>query len=152
VSGTARIRDRLALDAQITALRLHIDAMPVGGGAGATATSFQHGALDALVWITRGGHAPLTGALAVAPVLMELIVGELAAAQDILCGRPSRCRDFARGVDQALMWAQRASATPAPATLRGRTAQRTMHDSAVRLPRCRDDDALPRSTSTNSVG
>lgn len=44
--------------------------------------AFQHGALKALVWVTEGGLAPLTGAMTGLPVALEMIVGELAASED----------------------------------------------------------------------
>jgi hypothetical protein len=109
VRGTARLRDRQVIAAQIAVLSVHVarrrDREDVS-------TDFQRGALDALLWITDGGPGPLTGALAVLPVPLEMIVGELAAAEDIIYGRPSRHRDHACGVEHALMWAQYASPTP----------------------------------------
>jgi hypothetical protein len=109
VRGAARLRDRQVLAAQIAALSVDVarsrDREDVS-------TDFQRGALDALLWITDGGPAPLTGVLAVLPVPLETIVGELAAAEDIIYGRPSRHRNHALGVEHALMWAQFANATP----------------------------------------
>jgi hypothetical protein len=57
----------------------------------------------------RWRPCPLTGALATAPISLELIVAELAATQDIQCSRPSRRRDCARGAEHALTWAQHAT-------------------------------------------
>jgi hypothetical protein len=109
VRGAARLRDRQVLAAQIAALSVDVarsrDREDVS-------TDFQRGALDALLWITDGGPAPLTGVLAVLPVPLEMIVGELAAAEDIIYGRPSRHRNHALGVEHALMWTQFANATP----------------------------------------
>lgn len=145
---TARIRDRSVLDGQITALRLQVDAMPAADGPAHTTSDFQLGALDALIWITGGGPAPLTGALAAAPISLELIVAELAAAQDVLYGRPSRRRDYARGVEHGLMWAQHATETPPlPPPRRAGTTRRP----AMQRPRHRDSDD-PRALRRAAVG
>lgn len=124
VKTSARLRDRQVLAAQIEALRAHAGRR--GGPHEVTeeaTADFQRGALDALSWVTRGGPAPLTGALAVLPMTLESIVGELAAAEDLLYGRPCRHRDYARGVEHALMWAQFATAAP-PLTLSPRQRPR----------------------------
>ncbi len=107
--STVRLRDRPALAAQIAALSTQL------GGRSAQedgVSEFLRGALNALEWVTHGGPGPLTGVLAGVPVARELMVGELAAAQDIIYGAPARHRDYARGVEHALMWAQFATAAP----------------------------------------
>lgn len=109
VRSTARLRERPVLAAQIAALRTHLSDR---GAAKNGSAQFARGALDALVWVTDGGPGPLTGAWAVVPVAWKLIVAELAAAEDIIYGRPSDHRDYARGMEHALMWAQRATAAP----------------------------------------
>jgi hypothetical protein len=107
--STIRLRDRPALAAQIAALSTEV------GGRSAQedgSSDFPRGALNALEWVTHGGPGPLTGMLAMVPVTGEAMVGELAATQDIIYGPPSRHRDYARGVEHALMWAQFATAAP----------------------------------------
>ncbi len=105
----ARLRDRPVLSAQIAALRM---AAGPGHHSEDVTAAFQHGALDALVWVTKGGPTPLTGVMTGLPVPLEMIVDELATTEDLIYGRPSRHQDYARGVQHALMWAQ--FATPAP--------------------------------------
>jgi hypothetical protein len=95
VRSTARLRDRPVLAAQIAALSTEV------GGRSAQqdgSSGFPRGALDALEWVTHGGPGPLTGVLAMVPVAGKVIVGELAAAEDITSGASSRHRDYARGV------------------------------------------------------
>lgn len=117
MSSAARLRDRQVLDAQIAELRAQLDATADG-----VSSEFARGALEALGWLTRSGPAPLTGALGVLPVALEMIVAELATAEVLVHGRPSRRRDYARGVQHALMWAQYATATsPARQTLHSDT-------------------------------
>jgi CspA family cold shock protein len=78
-------------------------------------SSFSRGAVAALRWLTVGGPGPLTGAAA-APIDFGAIVHELAAAEAIIYGPPSTGRDYARGVEHALLWAEFAtSAPPTPA-------------------------------------
>jgi hypothetical protein len=103
------LREQTVLAAQVAVLRRRVDAGPDGEG---ESTEFARGALDALVWLTRGGPAPLAGALALVPVEYELVVAEMATAEAIIHGRPSKCRDYARGVQHALMWARCATAAP----------------------------------------
>ena len=98
MSSPARLRDRRALQAQITALRLR------SGGDGDT-TAFRRGAMDALQWITEGGPAPLTGCQEGWPASAMAIVRELAAAEAFIYGRPSRHRAYCEGLEHALMWA-----------------------------------------------
>ena len=106
VASTARLRERPVIAAQIAALSTEV------GGRDVERFDFARGALDALEWVTHGGPGPLTGASAVVPVTVKLVVGELATAEDIIYGRPSRHREYARGVEHALMWAQFATAAP----------------------------------------
>lgn len=112
--SAARLRDRRLLDAQIAALHSQVDTAEAvaAGGRNGGSSEFARGALDALEWLTCSGPAPLTGALAGRPVALEMIVAELATAEDLLYGRPSPRRDYARGVQHALMWAQFATAAP----------------------------------------
>lgn len=63
-------------------------------------------------WMIEGGDGPLTGALLPCPVPDRALVRELAAAEDLIYGRPTCRRDYARGVEHALMWAQLATAAP----------------------------------------
>lgn len=107
--STARLRDRPTLAAQIAALSTQVGARSAQEE---EVSDFPRGALNALEWVTHGGPGPLTGVLAGVPVAQELMVGELAAAQDIIYGDPVRHRDYARGVEHALMWAQFATAAP----------------------------------------
>jgi len=99
---TYRIRQRPILEQQLAALR-ELDQT-------GRATAFQHGALAALTWMIEGGPGPLTGALTARPVPSRAIVAELATAEELIYGRPSPRRDYARGVEHALMWAQHATA------------------------------------------
>lgn len=106
---TAHLRDRQVLAAQIEILRAQAAR---DRDRPAVAAGFARGALDALVWVTEGGPGPLTGALATVPVAPETIMAEQAVADDLVDGRPSPRRDYARGVEHALMWAWFATATP----------------------------------------
>ena len=78
-------------------------------------SSFSRGAAAALCWLTGCGPGPLTGATA-APIGFGAIVHELAAAEAIIYGSPATGREYARGVEHALLWAEFAtSAPPCPA-------------------------------------
>jgi hypothetical protein len=77
-----------------------------------TGTKFSLGALDALQWLTNGGPGPLTGDATQKPVTVRAVVHELAAAEAAIYGRRPTQRDYARGVEHALMWAQYATAAP----------------------------------------
>jgi hypothetical protein len=83
-------------------------------------SSFSRGAVAALRWLTSSGPGPLTG-VAAAPIDFGAIVHELAAAEEIIFGPPSTGRastgrEYARGVEHALLWAEFAtSAPPTPA-------------------------------------
>lgn len=90
-----------------------VDALSVAAENGST---FHTGARDALRWVLVGGPGPLTGALTGLPIPLRAIVAELAAAEALIYGRPSGCRDYALGVEHALMWAELATeTTPAAA-------------------------------------
>ena len=73
---------------------------------------FVRRALDALQWLTDGGPGPLTADAAHKPVTVRAVVHELAAAEAAIYGRRPTQRDYARGVEHALMWAQYATAAP----------------------------------------
>ncbi len=93
-----RLRDREILDAQLVRCR-QID------------NSFTQGAAAGLRWLTAGGPGPLTGTLATL-IDFRSVVHELAAAEDIIYGPPSPGRDYARGLEHALLWAENATAGP----------------------------------------
>ena len=93
-----RLRQRAVLTAQLASCQ-RIDS------------SFSRGAVAALRWLTVGGTRPLTGAAA-APIDFAAIVHELAAAEAIIYGPPATGRDYARGVQHALLWAEFATSTP----------------------------------------
>jgi hypothetical protein len=101
--GGGRLREHSVLTAQMAALR--------AGDDGDT-RDFRRGALDGLRWLTAGGPGPFSGVLAGLPVSVQAIIRELAGAEAIIYGRPSACRDYACGVEHALMWAQFATAAP----------------------------------------
>ena len=104
MSPSARLRDHDVLQMQIVALARK-------GGDGDT-VDFRRGALAALHWVTQGGPGPLTGCLEGRAVSIAAIVRELAAAEAIIYGRPSRHRAYCTGVEHSLMWAQFAMASP----------------------------------------
>jgi hypothetical protein len=100
-----RLRQREILDAQLAQCR-RVD------------NSFTCGAAAALHWLTEGGVGPLSGALATS-ITFPAIVHELAAAEAIIYGPPSTGREYARGVEHALLWAESAtSGPPVPASSR----------------------------------
>jgi hypothetical protein len=103
MTSLARLRERGVLAAQMAALRAQGES---------ERREFHRGALDALRWLTEGGPGPLTGALGDRPVPAPAVVRELAAAEELIYGRPSKCRDYACGLEHALMWAQFATAAP----------------------------------------
>ena len=74
-------------------------------------SSFSRGAAAALCWLTGCGPGPLTGATA-APIGFGAIVHELAAAEAIIYGSPATGREYARGVEHALLWAEFATSAP----------------------------------------
>jgi hypothetical protein len=93
-----RLRQREILHAQLAACQC-VDS------------SYARGAVAALSWLTTGGPAPLTGALSAA-LDFGGIVRELAAAEAIIYGPTCTGRDYARGVEHALLWAEFATAAP----------------------------------------
>jgi hypothetical protein len=100
-----RLRQREILDAQLTQCR-RVD------------NSSSRGAVAAVHWLTDGGVGPLSGALATS-ITFQGIVGELAAAEAIIYGPPSTGREYAHGVEHALLWAESAtSGPPVPACSR----------------------------------
>ena len=107
MSPPARLRDHDVLEMQIAAL-----ADEVGDRGDGDQVDFRRGAVDALRWVTEGGPSPLTGCLEGPVVSVEAIVRELAAAEAIIYGRPSRHRAYCTGAEHALMWAQFATASP----------------------------------------
>jgi hypothetical protein len=105
-----RLRQREILTAQLASCQ-RIDS------------SFSRGAVAALRWLTAGGPGPLTGAAA-APIDFGGIVHELAAAEAIIYGPPSTGREYACGVEHALLWAEFAtSGPPRPRTEVGPAAE-----------------------------
>jgi hypothetical protein len=77
---------------------------------------FHEGARDALRWLLAGGPGPLTGFAADPPLRQRAIVAELAAAEAWLYGPKSADRDYAAGLEHAVMWALAATpATPSAA-------------------------------------
>jgi hypothetical protein len=103
VTSPARVREPKVITEQMTALCAESKR---------TGTKFALGALDALQWLINGGAAPLTGDAAQKPVTVRDVVHELAAAEAAIYGRRPTQRDYARGVEHALMWAQYATAAP----------------------------------------
>jgi len=93
-----RLRQREVLDAQLAVCR-RLDS------------NVGRGAVAALRWLTDGGPGPLTGGWA-AHVGFTDIVAELAAAEALIYGPPSAGREYARGVEHALLWAEGATAAP----------------------------------------
>jgi len=77
-----------------------------------TGAKFSLGALDALQWLTNGGPGPLTGDVTQKSVTVRAVVHELAAAEAAIYGRRPTEREYAQGVEHALMWAQYATAAP----------------------------------------
>jgi len=100
--GPARLREGGELSAQLSVL---------GAESERTASSFVRGARDALRWLVGGGPGPLTGVLET-PIALRSVVHELAAAEAVIYGPRSAQRDYASGVEHALMWAQFATACP----------------------------------------
>jgi hypothetical protein len=107
MSTSARLRDHEVLQRQLAEL-----AGEAGDCGEGDALGFRRGAWDALRWVTEGGPGPLTGCLDGPAVSVQAIVRELAAAEAIIYGRPSRHRAYCAGAEHALMWAQSATASP----------------------------------------
>lgn len=113
----ARLRDRDTRNELLAALTSGPDA----GGNG-----FREGARDALRWLVERGPGPLTGAAGGALVTATAVVRELAAAQELAYGPPSPGRDYAAGLEHALMWACLATPAPPPTSAPTRTPSRTL--------------------------
>jgi hypothetical protein len=124
VSSPARLRPSEVLAGQITALR--------AASKGAS-SEFVRGALNALTWLVEGGSGPLTADAAHKPVTIGALVHELAAAEAVIYGRRLNLREYAQGVEHALMWAQYATAAPpVPSEARPRHHCTVhLHDQAV---------------------
>ena len=103
MTSPARVREPEVLAEQMAALCAESKR---------TGSKFALGALDALQWLTEGGPGPLTGGAAQKPVTVRAVVHELAAAEAIIYGRQLSRREYAQGVEHALMWAQYATAAP----------------------------------------
>ena len=110
MSAPVRLRAPAEIASELDALKA-ARSLPEG---------FRAGARAALLWATRGGAGPLTGAMVTPPPPMRAIVAELSAAEAIIYGRPSTCRDFAVGVEHALLWVE--CATPTPPSVRSMPA------------------------------
>jgi len=108
VTTPARLRPSEVLAAQIAALR----AVAAGTSSEGTSSEFVRGALDALHWLIEGGPGPLTADAAHKPVTVRAVVHQLAAAEAVIHGRRLNRREYAQGVEHALMWAQYATAAP----------------------------------------
>jgi len=100
-----RFRRRPVLEQQITALE---QPRPADG----RPAEFRRGARAALRWLPAGGPAPLTETVTGQPPPSTAVVPELAAAEALIYQRRSSRREYGRGVQHALMWAQYATATP----------------------------------------
>lgn len=105
MTGPARLRDRDALNE----LMADLTSVPDAGCDG-----FHRGARDALRWLVERGAGPLTGTAVGSLITTAAVVRELAAAQELLFGPPSPGRDYAAGLEHALMWACLATPTPPP--------------------------------------
>jgi hypothetical protein len=106
VNEPVRFREQAAIAAELGAL----------AAATSLAPGFRAGARAALEWVVRGGPGPLTGALTTPSPPFRAVVAELSAAEAVIYGRPSPHRDFAVGVEHALLWAEQA--TPARPSMR----------------------------------
>lgn len=78
------------------------------------ASDFDRGARDALLWLITGGPGPLTGLVPGLPIVARAIVRKLACAAALIWGNAPGQRQYAMGLEQALMWAE--FVTPAPPT------------------------------------
>lgn len=115
------LRSRAALTAELDALT----SMTESG------SPFHQGARDALRWLLAGGFGPLTGVRTDPPLSMRAVTAELGAADTLLCRRQSAGRDYAAGLEHAIMWAE--SAGPAKPS--------QVHASAGRSGRLRSRDS-----------
>ena len=93
---------------------------PDAGGKG-----FHQGARDALRWLVERGPGPLTGTVGGALITAAAVVRELAATQELMYGPPSPCRDYAAGLEHALMWACLATPVPPPTSAPARPLSMT---------------------------
>jgi hypothetical protein len=99
-------------------LTAELDAL---GPAAESCSPFRQGARDALRWLLTGGPGPLTGSRT-DPCLQTNAAGaELAAAEALLYAPPCAGRDYAAGVEHALMWAESATSTAPSAAYLGIT-------------------------------
>lgn len=110
----ARLRDRDALNE----LMADLTSEPDAGG-------FHQGARDALRWLVERGAGPLTGTTGGGLITAAAVVRELAAAQELMYGPPSPGRDYAAGLEHALMWACLATPAPPPTSTSGRPPSTT---------------------------
>lgn len=124
MTSPARLRPSEVLAAQIAAL----SAARKG-----TSSEFVRGALDALHWLVEGGPGPLTADAAHKPVTVRAVVHQMAAAEAVIHGRRLNRREYAQGVEHALMWAQYATAAPPVPPQATPRRHRTVHlrDQAV---------------------
>lgn len=102
MTARVRLREAAAIAVELGALATAV-SLPQG---------FRAGAQAALQWVREGGPGPLTGAMTAPQPPMRAIVAELAAAESVIYGHPSPLRDFAVGVEHALLWAELATPTP----------------------------------------
>ena len=93
-----RLRHHEILDAQLVRCR-RVDS------------GFTRGAAAGLHWLTVGGPGPLTGILATS-VDCRSIVHELDVAQAVIDGPLCPGRDYVRGLEHALLWAENARSVP----------------------------------------
>ena len=121
-----RFRRRPVLEQQITALE---QPRPADGAP----AEFRRGARAALRWLLAGGPAPLTETVTGQPPPSTTVVRELAAAEALIYQWRSSRREYGRGVQHALMWAQYATAAPPVPPHATPRRQRTVHlrDQAV---------------------
>jgi hypothetical protein len=117
VTTPARVRPSEVLTGQIAT---------VCAASKGTRSRFVLGALDALQWLTASGPGPLTGDAAPEPVSVRAVVHELAAAEAVIHGRQLARREYAQGVEHALMWAQYATAAP-PVPLEAKPRRHGVH-------------------------
>jgi hypothetical protein len=117
MTGPARLRAGSVLSAQLSALCAEGKR---------TGNPFVLGAGDALRWLIEGGPGPLTSTLET-PIPQRAVVHELAAAEAVIYGHPTAQRDYASGVEHALMWAQFATACPPAPPQRAFSGTRQRH-------------------------
>lgn len=89
-----------------TVIAAEASAVAAAAAAGST---FHEGARDALRWLLTGGPGPLTGRITGLPISLRAVVAELSTAESIAFGRPSCQRDYALGLEHALLWAELAT-------------------------------------------